>query len=113
MVKLTIMLIRRSDTTREEFSDYWLREHAPKICSLPGADSIIKKYIQQVAVSDVPEGLPVAEFDGMAELWFDDLQSAITIMSSDEYLATIPTDEHNFIDPSKTRIMITEERRSI
>jgi hypothetical protein len=32
---------------------------------------------QQVAVSDAPEGLPMADFDGMAELWFDDLQSAI------------------------------------
>lgn len=113
MIKLTIMLVRRADITREQFSDYWLSEHAPKILALPGADSIIKSYIQQVSVRDIPEGLPVADFDGMAELWFDDLPSALTIMSSDAYQADIPPDEPNFIDPSKTRIMITEERRCI
>ncbi|TPG52643.1 EthD domain-containing protein [Sphingomonas glacialis] len=112
MLKLTIMLKRREDITRKEFGDYWLREHAPKIHSLPEANRVIRRYIQQIAVDDVPEGLPVADFDGMAELWFDDLQSAINIMTSDEYLGTIPPDEPNFIDQSKTRILFTEERET-
>jgi uncharacterized protein (TIGR02118 family) len=107
------MLVRRADITREQFSDYWLSEHAPKILALPGVNRVIKCYIQQVSVRDIPEGLPIADFDGLAELWFDDLESALTIMGSDEYQATIPQDEPNFIDPSKTRIMITEERRCI
>lgn len=113
MIKLTIMLTRRSDTSLEQFSEYWLNEHAPKILALPGADSVIKRYVQQVSIHDVPEGLPVADFDGMAELWFDDLHSAMTMMSSNEYQAKIPPDEPNFIDPSKTRIMFSEERRCI
>lgn len=113
MIKLTILLARRADVSREAFSDYWLTAHAPKISALPDARRVIRSYIQQVAVSNLPEGLPIAEFDGMAELWFDDLQSAMTIMGSDEYLATIPADEPNFIDPSKTRMMITEERKCI
>jgi uncharacterized protein (TIGR02118 family) len=113
MMKLTIMLARRGDISREQFSHYWLNEHAPKILALTGADRVIKGYVQQVSVRDIPEGLPVADFDGMAELWFDDLQSALTIMSSDQYRATIPPDEPNFLDQSKTRIMFSEERRCI
>ena len=113
MIKLTILLKRRPDITRAQFSEYWLHAHAPKIVALPGAQQVVKSYIQQVAMSDLPGGLPVADFDGMAELWFDDLQSAMTIMGSREYLETIPTDEPNFIDPTATRIMVTHERRCI
>ena len=42
------------------------------------------------------------DFDGMAELWFDDLEALSAARASAEWQAS-STDESNFIDPTRTR----------
>jgi uncharacterized protein (TIGR02118 family) len=48
-------------------------------------------------------------FDGMAELWFDDLSALETARRSPEWLASTE-DEANFVDKSRTAVFVTEER---
>ncbi len=49
------------------------------------------------------------DFDGMAELWFDDLETLSAARASAEWRAS-SDDEANFIDPTRTALFLTEER---
>jgi len=49
------------------------------------------------------------EFDGMAELWFDDLAALEAARRSPEWQAS-SADEANFIDKTRTALFLTEEQ---
>ena len=49
------------------------------------------------------------DFDGMAELWFDDLEALEAARRSPEWLAST-NDEANFIDGSRCALFLTVER---
>jgi uncharacterized protein (TIGR02118 family) len=48
------------------------------------------------------------DFDGMAELWFDDMSALQAARRSPEWRAST-ADETNFIDPSRSAVFVTEE----
>jgi uncharacterized protein (TIGR02118 family) len=51
-----------------------------------------------------------ADFDGMAELWFDDLAALSEARRSAEWAAAT-ADEAKFVDPSRSAYFISEERQ--
>jgi uncharacterized protein (TIGR02118 family) len=63
MFKAIILLSRREGSSHEAFCEWWLDRHAPLARRLPGVRRL---------VFDVVEG-EAAPFDGISELWFDDL----------------------------------------
>ena len=113
MVKLSVFLTRRSDLTHEEFSRYWVKEHATLLQCLPEVRQFVCRYVQQDAVSGLPDGLPIAPFDGVAELWFDNLEAAAAAMSSASYATVVADDEEKFLDRSRPLLMVSEERTGI
>ncbi len=48
-------------------------------------------------------------FDGMAELWFDDLAALQAARRSPEWSAST-RDEANFVDETRTALFVTQER---
>ncbi len=56
-----------------------------------------------------PADMGPPDFDGMAELWFDDLSALEAARRSPEWRASTE-DEANFIDKSRTAVFVTEER---
>src|SRR2546427_13194606 len=52
----------------DEFSRYWREVHAPIGRRIPG----LRRLVQSHPAPLPPEMAP-ADFDGMAELWFDDM----------------------------------------
>jgi uncharacterized protein (TIGR02118 family) len=113
MIKLCIFLTRREDLTHEEFSEYWLNVHAPLLESLPEVQQYVRRYVQQEAVAGLPNGLPIAPFDGVAELWFDDLNGMTASLGSANYATVVAEDEINFLDRAKTTILLTKERHGV
>jgi uncharacterized protein (TIGR02118 family) len=113
MIKLSVFLTRRADLTHEEFSRYWLNVHAPFLEKLPEVQQYVRRYVQQDATASLPQGLPIASFDGVAELWFDDLDGIIAAMGSANYATIVAEDESNFLDRAKTTILLTEERHEV
>ena len=109
MIKVTLFLTRRSDLSRQEFSDYWRNKHWPLVRALPEVEAHLLRYVQQHAVDGLPDGLPAASYDGVAEAWFDDLESAMALMGSENWGPIVAADEENFLDRSKTRVMISTE----
>lgn len=103
--------------TRAEFKDYWMNKHAPYFmenAAVMGA----KKYVQSHTI-DTPlnEGLRSsrgmqAEYDGVAEVWFESEEQLIEAMSSAEgqkLSVALLEDEGNFVDHSKSSAFIVKE----
>ena len=73
MQRVVFYLKRRTDLPQPLFFDWWLGQHRALAEQLPG----LRQYIISLA-TDAQEG----PFDGMAELWFDDLEAAHAAFAS-------------------------------
>jgi hypothetical protein len=49
-------------------------------------------------------------FDGVAEVWLDSMDNFYKALASKSWHDVIQKDELNFTDPSKTQILISEEK---
>ena len=121
MIKLTYCLRRRPDLTREEFQRYWLQNHSQLVAER--ADVLgIRRYVQvhtldldglHEAFQRRNEGSP-PPFDGVAELWFDDIdaitdQSEARLAAAAELLA----DERHFIDLPHSPMWLSQENEIV
>ncbi|QLH80879.1 EthD domain-containing protein [Halosimplex pelagicum] len=71
MYKHIALLVRREGERHDEFRERWLDERAPQVREI---DGVVRHH------TVVPTGPEVAEFDGIAELYFeslDDLDAAV------------------------------------
>ena len=117
MLKLTFVLRRRAELSREEFQAYWLNEHGPLVRS--HADALgVRRYVQTHTVSSpLNDGLRASreameEYDGVAELWWDDHDAFVAASSTPEGLAAAQAlleDERGFIDLERSALWVGEE----
>lgn len=117
MIKFVMCLTRHPKMTREDFREYWEKSHGPFFMS--NAEKMgAKKYVQSHTLNTpLNEGLRAsrgmqAEYDGVAEVWFESEEALIAGMDSPEGQqlgAALLEDERNFIDHSKSSAFIVEE----
>lgn len=86
MLKAMYFLRRREGLERRAFFDWWLGPHRELAVGLPG----LRRYTISLE-ADGQDG----EFDGVAELWFDD-QRAFDAAMAGEVGAAAHEDAHNF-----------------
>ena len=98
MIKQVSFFKRRDDLSPEEFRDHWLNVHADVVRQLNG----IVRYVQNHAL-ELRSG-----FDGIAEVWFEDIESMRKVVDTPE-LAAIRSDEENFIDLNTMGTVLTTE----
>ncbi|RYJ08211.1 EthD family reductase [Halogeometricum borinquense] len=110
MYKHVALLVRQSDMSHEEFVEHWQHTHTPIAKDIEG----VVRY-QQVLPTE-PEH---AEFDGLAELYFetlDELHEALGSEGSRDYdptkeiAAKARQDVDNFLDVARRPRLIGEER---
>src|SRR5262249_44013240 len=104
-----------------EFQTYWLEQHGPLVRS--HADALgIRRYVQVHSLPsemhtmlrasrDAPE-----EYDGVAELWFDDLEAIGRAVMTDEGRAAsiaLLEDERRFIDHARSPLWLAEEHEIV
>jgi uncharacterized protein (TIGR02118 family) len=104
MVKLVYCISKRSDLTDAEFFRYWENVHGPIGARIPR----LRKLVQSHRLI-VPGDRRRPDYDGVAELWFDDMEDLLAARQSPEWKAAT-TDEANFIDHSKVAYFVSEER---
>ena len=119
MIKLTFALVRRPDFTREAFQAYWFEKHAPLVASVR-EDLAILRYVQlhSLPAEDSEllrqsRGAP-EPFDGVAQLWWESLESCAKASSSSRGQAAgraLLADERTFIDLSRSPLWWGEERQ--
>jgi uncharacterized protein (TIGR02118 family) len=117
MIKLTFCLTRRADFTRPAFQTYWRETHGPLV-RRHAAVLGIRRYVQ-VHTVDGPLGQAVAaargtpaDFDGIAELWWDDFTDVAAALATTEGQAAgaaLLEDERRFIDLARSPIFFGEE----
>lgn len=92
MIKLVALVRRRAGVTQTAFADHWLRVHAPLAAAIPG----LRGYCINIAGD--PGALLTADFDGSAELWFDDRPAMDAALASPQ--AEVAGDDvANFAEP--------------
>jgi uncharacterized protein (TIGR02118 family) len=99
MIKLVTLLVRRDGLDHQEFVDYWMTEHAPRARELPN----VLKY-----VTDLPTDQEQSEYDGIAELYFEDVSELKAAFESPTGQA-VEADLQNFAKPDAGPTLIVEE----
>lgn len=102
MMKVVFLVTRRAGMTTEDYQDYSTRIHAPLVTKLPGLERYVVNYSQPLPGADAPA------YDGMVELWFESPDAFEKAMSSHDGQAAV-ADQANFLDPSKTVMLVVEE----
>jgi uncharacterized protein (TIGR02118 family) len=117
VIKLTFAVRRRTDIDPAEFHSYWRDQHGPLVRSLQPVLGI-RRYVQthrlETPLNDVLRASRSAlePFDGVAELWWDDLDALVAATSSPEGSAaarTLLEDEARFIDLEHSALWLGEE----
>ena len=111
LLKVSCLLTRRADLTHQEFFNYWTEKHTPMLAKpQPGAPKVYR-YTQLHPIADTLPGLNAAPYDGVAEIWFDKLEDAAEMFTSDHYNTVVAKDEENFLDRSKTTFLFSHEKK--
>lgn len=122
MLKLTFCLRRLGHLSPKAFQDYWYDVHGPLVREV--ADVLhIRRYVQSHTLDDprhdgiaAMRGIEAAPFDGIAELWWDDVGSMLAVGETSEGRAAgrrLVCDERNFIDIANSPLFFVNEREMI
>jgi uncharacterized protein (TIGR02118 family) len=104
MIKVVYCISKKPGMTDEEFFRYWENVHGPIGARIPG----LRKLVQSHRVC-VPEYKRWPDYDGVAELWFDDMEGLLAARQSSKWKASTE-DEANFIDHDRVAYFVSEER---
>ncbi len=103
MIKLVYCITKKAALTDEEFFRYWENIHGSIGARIPR----LRKLVQSHRLT-LPGDKRPPDYDGMAELWFDDWDALLAARQSPEWKAS-SEDETNFIDHSKVAYFVSEE----
>lgn len=103
MIKLVYCITKKPGLTDDQFFDYWKNVHGALAARIPH----LRKLVQSHRIT-IPGDKYQPDYDGMAELWFDNGADLLAARQSPEWQA-ITEDEANFIDHNKVAYFVSEE----
>ncbi len=110
MFKVFAYMAKREDITSDAFIDYYENHHVPLVLSLAPMPRVYKRnYVVRGDAANLES--PTIDFDGITELVWGDragFEDWITRLGVPE----IAEDEARFLDRSKTRAYVIDERVS-
>ena len=104
MIKFYAMLTRRADLTHERFSEHWRTVHRELAVKIRRT----RRYAQSHGIEERLAGLRSAAWDGVAEVWLDDLAAASR--SDPDLERYAKPDEPNFLAPDGIPQICAEHR---
>ena len=109
MIKFSILLVRKPELTHEQFVDHHRNHHADLFMSVGVVKQTVRRYVQQASLPvDLP-GMKPNKYDGVTELWFDDVDALARCFSDAEYMEKIRPDEASFLDLENCEFIVSEE----
>ncbi|HEY2055171.1 MAG TPA: EthD domain-containing protein [Solirubrobacterales bacterium] len=105
MVKVLALIPQRPDISREEFHSHWVAPHGEMAC---GIDTL-QAYVQCHRLRPGLTGLPEADYEGIAEVWFADVETAAAMGEHPVYADQVQPDEANFIDGDRLAFVFADE----
>ena len=118
MIKVVVFLTRLPHVDREAFKDYYETKHAPMVQKLLPMVHGYERNYPDVGKVRPPPGQSLDEavgFDALTVMRFEDraaLDAWKAALKDPETLRIIREDEARFLDSSKTRLFVMDERVS-
>jgi uncharacterized protein (TIGR02118 family) len=103
MIKVVYCITRKAGMSDDAFFRYWREVHGPLGARIPGLRKLVQSH--RILLPDQRQ----ADYDGMAELWFDDVAALRAARNSPEWKLST-ADEQNFVDHQKTAYFVSEEQ---
>ncbi|MEW6444023.1 MAG: EthD domain-containing protein [bacterium] len=117
MIRLTYVLRRLPHLSRNDFQSYWRNTHGPLVAKNAAAIRV-RRYVQVHTIEDPLNELLRASrgameaFDGVAELWWDDLETLTEVFAAPEgqrVAGLLHEDEQKFIDMSRSSLWLARD----
>jgi uncharacterized protein (TIGR02118 family) len=109
MIKLSILMVRRSNLTYEQFIQHWREVHSLLFAAQLASKQYVRRYIQDHRMGGALPGTTASNFDGIAEIWFDDISAAKAFFESGDYRQNVIPDEEAFMDRKRCELLYTHE----
>ncbi len=108
MVKLMVCVKPNTDIDVEEVHQSWRTSRGELIQRIPGSRKYVRKNIQSRTVPRAYERNG-ASFDGVAELWFDDMAADDGFFADLGCIVKVRPDELKFTDHTNLAWFVTQE----
>jgi uncharacterized protein (TIGR02118 family) len=105
MIKTMALLSRKPDVSPEQFDAHW---HHPHGDPLSLAIDTLRHYVQSTRKPVEPVAVN-GPYDGIAEVWLDDVETAAGLTEHPKFAAA-QADQINFMQPDAVRYLMTEEQ---
>jgi len=99
-------LPRRQDVSVQVFHDHWRHPHG----TFGRRISTVRRYVQSHRIDTELLGEEQPMYDGIVEVWFDNVSDALTLGEHPTYRRYLVPDEPRFIDMDGLRYVFTNER---
>ena len=106
MIKGIATVKKKVGMENDEFHRYWRKTHGPLALKM----SKLRGYVQSHRSDESVPGFEECPYDGVAEVWFDDLETMQSLSQDPEYVENAMRDEPNFADLESLKFLCTEER---
>jgi hypothetical protein len=105
MTKMFATIPRKKGITEQQFHDHWRHPHG----TLSRKISTITSYVQSHKIHS--SYVPAADciYDGVAEVWYDNLTDALKMKDEPAYVRYNIPDEPLFVDMDGLKFMLTQE----
>lgn len=119
MIKISYLMRRLPHLSLDEFQVYWSENH-PRAAPEDAFSTLgVKRYVQTLPIETEARELVIGPrtgliepFDGVAELWVESVAAIESDWSTEkarEYLKIFFEDEQNFIDWTRSTILVSRE----
>lgn len=119
MIRISYLMRRLPHLSLEEFQTYWSQKH-PQAAPADAFPTLgVKRYVQVLPIESDARNLVIGPrtglvepFDGIAELWVESVNALERDWSTEkarEYIEIFFKDEQNFIDWSRSTILVSNE----
>ena len=105
MIKVFALIPKKPDISDEQFHRHWREVHAPLALRI----KTLKRYVQSHRLPQSISGFAASPYEGVAEVWFDSVETATGLRTNPDYLNGAYTDEPNFIDTAGLTFLLTRE----
>jgi len=105
MIKCFALLTKKAGITDEKFHSHWRTIHADLALRITS----LRRYVQSHRIPDTSASFSLAPFHGAAEVWYDDLATAVGMRTNPQYLEGAYPDELNFINQPELKWLATAE----
>ena len=119
MIRISYLMRRLPQLSLAEFQSYWSEKHPQAAPDDAFSTLGVKRYVQVLPLETDARDLVIGPrtglvepFDGIAELWVESIEMLERDWSTEkakEYLEIFFKDEQNFIDWTRSTILVSKE----